>query len=121
MRNAKIEKLQEEILEEINNDKIKINNLKIYDSGIDKIIMKKFAENDKKYDKKFQKGQDEYMNYLITTYYLDEDQFYDMIKNLNNEDLEYLTKYLKNQDETDIKDIIDDINAKVLEKKKENR
>lgn len=123
MKNDKIEKLQQEILDDINTKEEKISNLKIYDNCINNysLILKKFAQNDKKYDKKFQAGQDEFMRYLITTYYLDEDRFYDIVKNLNSDDLEYLKKYLNDHNDVESNDIIDDINVKVFEKKKENK
>ena len=119
MKNDKIEKLQQEILADINTKEEKISNLKIYDNY--SLILKKFTQNDKKYDKKFQAGQDEFMKYLITTYYLDEDRFYDIVKNLNSDDLEYLKKYLNDHNDIENHDIIDDINVKVFEKKKENK
>ncbi len=117
MKNDKIEKLQDEILSEINSDEKIINNLKIYDASFDKIKMAKFTQNDKKYDKNFQEGLDEYMKYLITTYYLDEDYFYNIINNLNTDDFEYLIEYLKKDKSVESKDI----SVKVLEKKKENK
>ena len=117
MKNEKIEKLQDEILSEINSDEKIINNLKIYDACIDKIKMTKFTQNDKKYDKKFQEGQDEYMKYLITTYYLDENYFYDIIKKLNADDFKYFIEYLKKDKGIEN----EDISVKVLEKKKENK
>lgn len=117
MKKDKIKELQDEILSEINNDKKIINNLSIYDACIDKIKMSKFAQNDKKYDKRFQEGQDEYMKYLITTYYLDENYFYDIIKNLNTDDFKYFIKYLEKDKGIENADI----SVKVLEKKKENK
>ena len=123
MKNDKIEKLQQEILDDINTKEEKISNLKVYDNSINNynLILKKFTQNDKKYDKKFQAGQDEFMRYLITTYYLDEDRFYDIVKNLNSDDLEYLKKYLNDHNDIENHDIIDDINVKVFEKKKKNK
>jgi len=123
MKNDKIEKLQQEILDDINTKEEKISNLKIYDNSVNNysLILKKFTQNDKKYNKKFQAGQDEYMKYLITTYYLDEDHFYDIVKKLNSDDLEYLKKYLNDHNDIESNDIIYDIDIKVFKKKKENK
>ena len=114
MEKEYLEKLQEELLEEINNDESKINNLHIYDANVHKINLRKFAQNDRKFSEKVKKGEDIYFNYLVTMHDLDDALFNEKLNELSEKDLEFLRDYYKKQgNEEDITIVV-----KVKEKKK---
>lgn len=113
MKKEYLEKLQEELLEEISSDDNKIDNLHIYDANIKKINLKKFAQNDKKFSEKVKKGEDIYFKYLVTMHDLDQDLFNEKLNELSEKDLEFLKDYYKKQGNEE------DITIVVKVKKKE--
>lgn len=113
MEKEYLEKLQEELLEEINNDDSRMDNLHIYDANVKKINLKKFAQNDRKFSEKVKKGEDIYFNYLVTMHDLDDALFNEKLNELSEKDLEFLRDYYKKQGNEE------DITIVVKVKKKE--
>lgn len=114
-------KLYQELLDEIKEGKHdKIINLYINEKGFNKDFLSyKLKKLDKQFDSKYKNSEKYRLEYIINTYYENFEYFNELLDKLSDEELNTFQKYLNKHEEDP--NILDNINSKVLEKKKENK
>ncbi len=114
-------KLYQELLDEIKTGKHdNIINLYINENGFNKNLLSyKLKKLDKQFDNKYKNSEKYKIEYLVTTYYENPEYFNELLDKLSAEELIAFEKYLNKHEEDS--DIINRINCKMLEKKKENK